>query len=145
MVDILLDNMTFSVEEQDFEMDGGYPVMISSIGSPQVFDSYLVVGSEELKLYRPTPNNISISWDIKLLLDRGKFNIVQSLIMKQTELVKQYRKSKNTLSMEGFQFRYGTEINTKVWLSSFTNSGAFYSTNRNKELIRCKLTVTETE
>lgn len=145
MVDILLDNITFTSDEQDFETDSGYPVVISSIGSPQAFDSYLMVGDTEIKLYRPTPTNVSISWDIKLLLDRGKFTQIQSLIMKQTELVKNYRKSRNTLSMAGFIFRHGSSINTNVWLSSFSNSGAFYSSNRGKELIRCKLTVTETE
>lgn len=144
-MEITLDNIIFTVEEQDFEMDGGYPVLISSIGSPQVFDSYLVVNGEELKLYRPTPHNISISWDIKLLLNREKFKTVQRLILKQTELVKEYRKSKNTKSMEGFKFIYGDAIDTKVWLSSFSNSGAFYSTLRNMDIIRCKLTVTEAE
>lgn len=144
MAIITLHNILFFEEEQDFETDSGYPVIISSINSPQVFDSYLMSGGNQIKLYKPTPTNITLSWDLKLLLDRNKFKVVQNLILLQTQLVKDYRINNDTVSMGGFLFRYES-IDTKVWLSSFTNSGSFFSMGANKDLIRCKLSITETE
>jgi hypothetical protein len=145
-MDVTLDTLIFQEEELDFESDAGMPVILSGIAAPQVFDSYLITGSgQELKLYRAYPNNIAMTWDVKLLVTRDKFLLIQNLIKKQTDLVKDYRKDHSKSGeLKGFTFK-ANPIDTRVWLNSFTNSGSFYSTSRAKELIRCKLSVTEAE
>jgi hypothetical protein len=141
-----LDTINFYKSEMDFEADAGMPILISSISSPQVFDSYLMHQGRELKIYKPSPTNTSVNWDVKLLLGRDKISLINSLILKQINLVKKYRFDLMSSELIGFPFTF-EDINTKVWLTNFRPQGAFYHAENGEfvEKVRCTLGLTETE
>lgn len=142
---LIIGSISFNEEELDYESDAGNPVVMSSFGSVQIFDSYLINGSREYKLYRPTPNNLTISYKISLICSREKIQLINNLILEQSQFVKEFRKSRNIDIINGFNFKYKNVFNTYVWLTSFSRDSSFFNVETGEEKIRCKLEVQESE
>lgn len=146
---LILDSISF--DDLDFDLESSEtPIIISSISAPQLLDSYLITDSGEKRLYKPAPNSILLTYSISLLLDNPKIMQIHSLIKKQIDYVKEFRRgSRDPKYYSGFLFQYsdynGENINSKVWLTSFTKSGTYYDISTNIKKTRCKLEVQETE
>lgn len=152
MTTLILSTITFTEDELDYETDAGSPVTLASFSAIQNFDSYLITPDKnEYKLYKPTPSNISLSYNVSLICSRDKLILINDLILIQTQIVKDYRKSHSTDSLKGFLFKYTPSSNTSppinsfVWLSSLTKNSSFWDPYSDLEKTRCKLTVVESE
>lgn len=154
MAEVKIDTLIFKDDELDYEANGGNPLIVTSFGSTQIFDSYW--GSK--KIYKPNPGGLVISLSLSLLIEKTKVSEIYSLITKQLNLVKQFRESigqtrpietYSGFSLSASGLSYEIIVPEKVWLSSFTTSSAFIRLdshlNTNIELIRCKLDLQEAE
>ena len=142
---LTIDTISFNQDELDYESNGGSPVILSSFSGIQVFDSYLISGGVEYKLYRPTPTNILFSYKVNLICSREKIREINSLIFKQSQLVKDYRKSGDSNSLQGYLFQYSNEFNTRIWLTSFSLNGSYFDVDSQTEKVRCSLDLQESE
>lgn len=148
-----LDSIIFEVDELNFEEVGSLPILISSVSSLQVLDSYLQTSSGEKKLYRPSPQNTPVSWELNLILDKQKIELIYILIQKQMKITREFRRNKNTSELAGFTFsvNYNNLLSepTSVWLSSLTVSAPFFKINKaasiDKEVFKTKIAVAEVE
>lgn len=141
-----LDNITFNEDELDYESNGGNPIIISSFSGIQVFDSYLINKGTEYKLYRPSPNNIPISYSCNLICTRSKIQELNALIFKQVNQLKQYRLTHEMSLIEGFTCMYGNLINNvRVWITSLSINSSYTDIESNSEKIRCKIDLIEAE
>lgn len=139
---LTLDNLTFEEDELDYESNGGNPVVVSSLAPIQAFDSYM----DQVKIYRPNPNDINISYSASLICSRSKLKAIHSLIFKQANLVKQYRATKNLDLIKGFYFKYDSSVSgAYVWITSLSIDSSFFDINTNSEKLRCKLSLQEAE
>lgn len=142
---LTIGSVSFNESELDYESDAGNPVVMSSFGSVQIFDSYLISGGTEYKLYRPTPNNLTISYKVSLICSREKILQINNLISEQSQFIKEFRKNHSITMINGFEFKYKNVFNAHVWLTSFTRDSSFFNTETGEEKIRCKLDVQESE
>lgn len=148
-----LDSINFEVEELDFEANGGIPIILSNISSPQVLDSYLQTSTGEKKLYKPAPSTTPIGWELNLVLSKAKISSLYDLIQMQMVATRAFRISNDSTLLGGFNFKilYKNLLvdQTKVWLSSFSLSSSFFKVNRlsmqSSEMVKCKLSVSEIE
>lgn len=141
---LTLGNITFLETELDFESNAGSPVIISSFSGINLFDSYLISDNTEYKLYKPFSNNILFSYKASLIIERKRINEINKLIFEQANIVKEYRTGHDLGDLVGYHFKY-EDINTFVWLTSFSLESSFYDSETGKEKIRCKLDVQEAE
>lgn len=142
---LTIGTISFDEDELDFESDAGNPIILSSFSGVQIFDSYLLNGATEYKLYRPTPNNITLSYKVSLICSRDKIQLINNLILEQALIVKEFRKNHSTDSLVGFTFKYNNLFNTNVWLTSFSRDSSFFDVETGQEKTRCKLDVQESE
>lgn len=143
---LTLGSISFNEDELDYETNGGSPVIVSSFSSAQVFDSYLISNGTEYKLYRPTPNNILISYKANIICDRTKLKSINSLIFEQAKIIKEYRINKDSSKLKGFNLKYDEEnIDTYVWITSFSVDSSYFDTDTQSEKLRCKIDLQETE
>jgi hypothetical protein len=152
MAAIIIDTIEFEEIELDYESNAGCPVYLSSFSPVQNFDSYLILEDKsELKIYRPTSNNINLSYDVALISTREKLLLLNDLILKQAQIAKDYRKNNSTDLLQGFTFKYTSKnntspnVDTKVWLNSLSKNNSFWDIKSNSEKIRFNLSVTESE
>lgn len=143
-----IEDLEFAQEDLDYESNGGIPIIISSINSLQVLDSYLKTTNGEKKLYRPNPQNNPITWELSLFIKRDKINKINSLVEKQMMITREFRLSFDTTLLSGFKFSINNSNfsvdSARVWLASFSINVSAYSTD-NELRSKCKLSVTEIE
>lgn len=144
-ISLTIDTITFGESELDYEANGGLPVVITSLSSIQNLDSYIMDGTKEYKLYSPSPKNIPISYQANLIINRSRVSSINSLIFKQVNILKQFRKTGNSGLLEGFIFKYNNDINSRVWINSFNIDSSYYDATANIEKLRCKIGLQEAE
>ena len=121
MPDIILDKLSFKEDDQDYEANGGIPLIVSSF------------------------SNLLLSYSISLLLNRKQIVQINELILTQAKFVKEYREKRDIGLINGFELKYGNMVSTNVWLTSFSRSGSYYDIEKGIEKIRCKIDVIEAE
>lgn len=151
-ISIIIDTLEFEESELNYEGEAGTPVSLSQFSPPQNFDSYLILDDKtEIKIYKPTPNNISFSYDISLISTREKLLSLNDLILKQAQIIRDYRKNNSTDTLQGFTFKYTSKnninpsIDTKVWINSLSKNNSFWDSKSNSEKIIFSLSVLEVE
>lgn len=144
-----LDDINFESEELDYESNGGNPFIVSSFSGIQLLDSYLNEKGKIYKLYKPGQNNILVNYSISLILVRAKISRINSLIFKQTDIVKNYRSNYDTDELKGFNFSWNPTNSDKIsgfcWITGFTINGTYYDIENNIEKTRCKLDIQDAE
>lgn len=148
MASVVLDTLSFSKSDLDYESNGGVPVILASVSPLQVLDSYLITNAGEKKLYRPMPGNSQIGWEISLLAEKNVIKSINLLIEKQMNLTREFRITKDVSLLSGFLFGVDLDIlkvnSARVWLSSFSIGSSFFDRDK-KYRARCKLSVAEIE
>lgn len=152
MAAIIIDTIEFEESELNYESNAGCPVYLSSFSPVQNFDSYLILEDKsELKIYKPNPNNINLSYEIALISTREKLLSLNDLILKQAQVAKDYRLNNSTDLLQGYIFKYTSKnntspnVDTKVWINSLSKNNSFWDYRSNSEKIIFNISVTEAE
>lgn len=152
MAAIIIDTIEFEESELNYESKAGCPVYLSSFSPVQNFDSYLILEDKsELKIYKPNPNNINLSYEIALISTREKLLSLNDLILKQAQVAKDYRLNNSTDLLQGYIFKYTSKnntspnVDTKVWINSLSENNSFWDYRSNSEKIIFNISVTEAE